>query len=598
MALSVNTPPWFETNGEAIRVEPPDSSAVPLTVSDESSTRTLSPPELHAWAIARIEYHKEYIRRLSAIQNASALFHQRMPSELLVEIFDQVHPSKRKGIRLLHVCRLWRSLALKTPGFWVSMLTNILINEYDPLGRHPTRNKRYIQAFAELSSPRPFAVPLNSRLSCHVFAPHFSRISSLTIHITLGQAAKLYERLSLGMPQLKTLVIKHILDLQDPLCDRDDWNALRLTQIPADAFKSLDELKLPSTFFIPLPPMPTLGRLVIGGCRCRKCNSVPDAAQTQSDIFAILRQCPALASVSIEATTCGSHPRPPLQQVQPVHLPYLSILELSVKGMELVSAALGGHVEGSADATLIFHVTLPRGRQFHELSLPHFNHPVVASLETICFDFGTIPAEDDLRYRVRGTIAGNLRFYLDAKGHIPDADVRGTAVNNLFDTISPQGLQSLTLGSLDKSRSTPGITLETFTKYLSRIPSLATLKLLRFSSTTFITEAVRLLAHRTSNSSNLGLCPELKKLDISFRCTHLGGESLQTMFDGIESMLASRAPNGLEILVVQVYDVSSISPRITGDSLKKKLLRRFRRHVGDVRVTTYRGDIAYDQYYN
>ncbi|KAI9057160.1 hypothetical protein FKP32DRAFT_1598639 [Trametes sanguinea] len=91
-----------------------------LAASDRDLLGDVPWPQLQSWARARIDDHLGYIHALKAIYNDGALIHC-LPNELLMYIFV-LGCSTRRDIRLSHVCRRWRSLALATPSLWANLV--------------------------------------------------------------------------------------------------------------------------------------------------------------------------------------------------------------------------------------------------------------------------------------------------------------------------------------------------------------------------------------------------------------------------------------------------------------------------------------------
>ncbi|KAI0919574.1 hypothetical protein AcV5_001604 [Taiwanofungus camphoratus] len=100
----------------------PHTLMVRLSEMDRAVVTGLSAAELREWVLMKTQEAEQYLLCLRSIQNSTAPIN-RLPNELLVDIFSNVKGSSRymAWIKLTHVCRSWRELALATPLLWTTV---------------------------------------------------------------------------------------------------------------------------------------------------------------------------------------------------------------------------------------------------------------------------------------------------------------------------------------------------------------------------------------------------------------------------------------------------------------------------------------------
>ncbi|TBU34841.1 hypothetical protein BD311DRAFT_193326 [Dichomitus squalens] len=176
---------------------------------DEVVLRTLLPSNVQSWARSKIDYHTEYTRRLSSTFNSGALVHLLLPTEMLMEIFSRIEPQSCHDIRILHVCRKWRSIILRTPAFWQAMLRlSDVMDDSCPSALDIQVANEILRLFA----PRKIDVTVmfSSDLRPTILVPHLSRITTLTICMEPDHVVEVFEALrSFRMVHLTRLVIEH-----------------------------------------------------------------------------------------------------------------------------------------------------------------------------------------------------------------------------------------------------------------------------------------------------------------------------------------------------------------------------------------------------
>ncbi|KAH9935078.1 hypothetical protein B0H21DRAFT_894338 [Amylocystis lapponica] len=92
-----------------------------LSSDDIAYLTTLSPRNVQQWTWEKINQVEKYLLDLKSFHNSFAPIN-RLPNELLVDIFshdrDRGKVPSMAWIRLTHVCRYWREIALMTPTLW------------------------------------------------------------------------------------------------------------------------------------------------------------------------------------------------------------------------------------------------------------------------------------------------------------------------------------------------------------------------------------------------------------------------------------------------------------------------------------------------
>ncbi|KAH9927492.1 uncharacterized protein BXZ73DRAFT_102625 [Epithele typhae] len=288
-------PPWSISEDDPLAESGEDTVATPLTVrpplspplpewsaEEALAVRTLSPTALQTWASLEMDHHQRYIQKLRAVYNNAALIHRRLPPEVLMEIFARIRPQSRHAIHVLHVCRTWRSLVLRTAEFWVGMLA-LPSGLCDPTGPQASRtNARFLAGFLDLSSSRPITFDIQdfSFYMADILAPHCHRLRRLHLKVSSEHAERFFHMLSFGMPQLRHLTIHH-----NSAPHRSRPELARLLQ--------LIDLQIPFAFTSIFLPLSSLCTLKLGGCKCDGCNGFEPGLMLDG-VLSFLRQCPRL----------------------------------------------------------------------------------------------------------------------------------------------------------------------------------------------------------------------------------------------------------------------------------------------------------------
>ncbi|KAH9915262.1 uncharacterized protein BXZ73DRAFT_54433, partial [Epithele typhae] len=186
-----------------------------IPAADRAALAGLSDDAVRAWVSTHTQKQRDNTLALLSIYNAVAPIHRAFPTEVLSEIFSHCWQDPR-SIAVAHVCRHWRSIALKTPRLWAAALTapGKLLSQ----PRKCKASRREFAAFAlERSSPQPLRLKVYHFLDhfANTLAPHAARIVDL--YVRLGNAPSFFfngstlsalcKFLASGAPNLEVLGI-------------------------------------------------------------------------------------------------------------------------------------------------------------------------------------------------------------------------------------------------------------------------------------------------------------------------------------------------------------------------------------------------------
>ncbi|KAH9918359.1 uncharacterized protein BXZ73DRAFT_52923, partial [Epithele typhae] len=178
-----------------------------IPAADRAALAGLSDDAVRAWVATRAQEYRDIALALLSIYNAIAPIHRAFPTEVLSEIFSHCWINPR-SIAVAHVCRHWRSIALKTPRLWAAALAapGKLLSHY--WGCRSSRPDFAVFAL-ERSSPQPlllkvyhFRDPFASML-----APHAARLVDLYVRLDGASNLSLCKFLDSGAPNLEVLGI-------------------------------------------------------------------------------------------------------------------------------------------------------------------------------------------------------------------------------------------------------------------------------------------------------------------------------------------------------------------------------------------------------
>ncbi|KAH9915252.1 uncharacterized protein BXZ73DRAFT_28870, partial [Epithele typhae] len=182
------------------------SCAIPA--ADRATLARLSNDAVRPWVLIRAQEYRDIALALLSICNAVAPIHRAFPTEVLSEIFSHCWQDPQ-SIAVIHVCRHWRSIALKTPSLWTAALAapGKLLSQ-----RRRCRSSRH--EFAEFalarSSPQPLRLKIYHFLDhfATTLAPHAARLVDLYVRLVdVSNLSTLCKFLNSAAPNLEVLGI-------------------------------------------------------------------------------------------------------------------------------------------------------------------------------------------------------------------------------------------------------------------------------------------------------------------------------------------------------------------------------------------------------
>ncbi|KAH9935074.1 hypothetical protein B0H21DRAFT_759397 [Amylocystis lapponica] len=185
--------------------------AFPRTLSNDDLAylATLSPRNAQEWARAKIDQVQKYLLELKACHNSFAPINC-LPNELLVNIFshdrDREKLHSMAWIRLTHVCRYWRGIALATPTLWSKIYladnSDPELEDVSPILLHNCL-LRSVPSKVDIVILK--AADENASDMLEDLRQHADRIRSLRIRF--GAVGELLPFLSFRMPSLEELYL-------------------------------------------------------------------------------------------------------------------------------------------------------------------------------------------------------------------------------------------------------------------------------------------------------------------------------------------------------------------------------------------------------
>ncbi|KAH9915260.1 uncharacterized protein BXZ73DRAFT_32390, partial [Epithele typhae] len=179
-----------------------------LPAADRAALAGLSDDAVRAWVATRAQEYRDIALALLSIYNAVAPIHRAFPTEILSEVFSHCWKDPQ-SIAVIHVCRHWRSIALKTPRLWAAALAapGKLLSQY--WGCRSSRHD-FAEFALERSSPQPLCLKVYYFIDrfASTLTPHTARLVDL--YVRLGDASNLStlcEFLNSGAPNLEVLGI-------------------------------------------------------------------------------------------------------------------------------------------------------------------------------------------------------------------------------------------------------------------------------------------------------------------------------------------------------------------------------------------------------
>ena len=496
-----------------------------LPGEDQQILSILDPSESQPWLFAKIQHYERYLRALCAAYNDASPIHRRLPPELLMGIFSHVRPKSCQGLQLLHVCRRWRYVALKTPQFWANMLriSSVVRRAYagDILGL-----ERF-QTFLARSSP--CLIPLNLRgfpdHMSDILAQHSHRISTLIVNAGPKEITDVYLLMSSGMPNLKEVTINH-----SPGCspfEPEERAAMISVQCAEDSLPRLQSLRISTAFLSPDIMAPSLQSLVIGGCSCHECGG-DMRAHTLDTLLRSLARCPSLLNLQcLSGSEPLVHPLE-LSTLSPVSLPLLNKVEFQKYRPEPLSDILR-HLILPPTTALKFECIRREG-----LCLPRALHsipmlPTIDSLELVV---------NESKCTARGHADDKERLSL-----ITSTIAHSALLDELLHAFAPATSHSITRLALGFKSAAYAAHVDTarMDALLAAFPRLTYLRMARKCHHLF---------HALAAASVLP-CPALAHLAVKWS-VGWADEEFRLACDIAEKALARRAQRGLRLQKLEV----------------------------------------------
>lgn len=289
-----------------------------LSTEDRAVMDVLPATDLPGWMATRIEDYRSRIRALMSAQNALVPINHNLPPEVLMEIFIHVNTSNssRVWLRVLHVCRLWRSLIFRTPAFWVAVLRI----KKDLVGVTEGSVAR-LNLFLALSRTLPLDLSFKGlpHSVSQALAPHINRISTLTLKLK-GKEYKSFTRLlGSGMARLEQLCITHRDD------DKHTTEFHRALVKDASHLPRLRSLTLRCVLTSLGGLAGQLRHLKLSDCYCTYCHINPASLQ---GFLKALEGCSSLEVLVLEDTSMVVDNQPPVIHDHVVALPTLRKLQI------------------------------------------------------------------------------------------------------------------------------------------------------------------------------------------------------------------------------------------------------------------------------
>ncbi|KAM5542730.1 hypothetical protein V8D89_003691 [Ganoderma adspersum] len=262
-----NIPHFSELSGHLLRLSTTDRGIF---------SRLTSVSDILEWTKTKAdEYHKVSFVLL-AIHNLAAAPIHRFPTEVLELVFSHCW-NDRKGLRLSHVCSLWRSIILGRPALWADAVTNWgpLVDKrqavydelpfIDALFSRSARHSRGIKPLFHSFSPR----------IVQSLTPYIGNVTSM--RVALNNPSDLYDglwpTLCSGMPKLDTLQIEFVRRVAD---SRDaDYEGSKYDDPEDPLGWRLDEEVGGPLVVLPRQKLPKLSRLTCPISLVRLFGSVP-----------------------------------------------------------------------------------------------------------------------------------------------------------------------------------------------------------------------------------------------------------------------------------------------------------------------------------
>lgn len=143
-----------------------------------------------------IQKHKTHIKTLENLRNAFVPIF-RLPPEVLCRIFSFATSQYTDTIRVIHICRHWRNVALNSPSLWTRPPLHSAFWTEQWLARSKMAN-----LVLDISCGHETSVAILSE----IFSLHASRISNLNMSWPARLAGSVLDMLPRSMPMLESFV--------------------------------------------------------------------------------------------------------------------------------------------------------------------------------------------------------------------------------------------------------------------------------------------------------------------------------------------------------------------------------------------------------
>lgn len=309
--------------------------------AERATLHGLSPSAFREKALSLARKHQNIALAYLSIHNAAAPIFA-LPTEILSMILALCWTT-RASLRVAHVCRRWRAVALKTPDLWADAVGSehfYFDISHSPPGDSDINRLAYIEVMAGRSAPKRLRfhatfTPILSKL----LQSHTSRLISLDVRIYSGYSYReFFLVLVSGMNALE--------DLNVWFCDRswsdesisedhsdegpwyEDWGSWDETdplQAPRFSLPNLKTVCAPGLMFFNLA-CETLQTVTLKNTNC---DSSEDLTRIPSphQLYQGLKRCPNLRSLKfIDALPEETGITPQLHHPVKLELPHLETL--------------------------------------------------------------------------------------------------------------------------------------------------------------------------------------------------------------------------------------------------------------------------------
>ncbi|TFK86644.1 hypothetical protein K466DRAFT_600157 [Polyporus arcularius HHB13444] len=277
----------------------------------------LKPDDVRATSLAKIEAHtariktvQRHILELHSIHNAALPLHVELPPELVLEIFRHLPFAYRGHIRVMHVCRLWRSLVQRTPEFWADFLSHSLEQSTRRRYKGLIRNGSEQMFLTSLRRSSPLGVNLTGGEwyleTIRTVPHHVCRLSYLTVTIGASSVDTLFSILRIKIPLLEKLLLRLTCKASNGLMRTEILDKIGSWVPRADHFPRLHTLDVNGVLF-PSLAVPTLKHLKLVGCAPAQCASLISQPCSRTNVRSLealvsgLQRCPALLTCELNA---------------------------------------------------------------------------------------------------------------------------------------------------------------------------------------------------------------------------------------------------------------------------------------------------------